>query len=442
MRGLLQEFGHDFLYGSLAADIVVGKNMARYLYHCHNWRVGFNVFKQAKPGAEQAFSLGFLAHLAADTVAHNYFVPYKTVASFHKTNTRHAYWELRYDQRMDRALSLLARQVSTRALREHDAFLDRTLAGASVIPFGVSKQLFRSLLASARMSRFHHVSRSVLARERNLVLEPDLVTETNDLASRRSWGCSREGERARPLARTRPVARNIRLAIDLRKQLKDRTARRHVLPATRTRSRPRRARASEARSTASSCCRARSRSSRRSCGARCRACASAPARAPRSGARLCRARRDRERRPSPGRAVERDAAAVRLHDLAHDEQPEPEPAHLEVARRPLEREEDPLLVRGRDPGPVVVHRDLARARVGADAHVHPRARHVLRRVQDEVREDLLHPQPVPRAAHLVGRVDADRAARLRRARRACRSTTARTLATRSMARAGASAAAW
>src|SRR5512133_2684217 len=75
MRGLLQDFGHDFLYGSLAADIVVGKNMARYVYHCHNWRVGFNVFKQARPGAEQAFSLGFLSHLAADTVAHNYFVP-------------------------------------------------------------------------------------------------------------------------------------------------------------------------------------------------------------------------------------------------------------------------------------------------------------------------------------------------------------------------------
>src|SRR5512144_3433822 len=195
LRAVLGDFADDFLYGSLAADIVVGKNMARYVYHCHNWRVGFNVFKQARPGAEQAFALGFLSHLAADTIAHNYYVPFKTVASFHKANTRHAYWELRYDQRMDRALSLLARQVSTRALREHDAFLDRTLAGASVIPFGVSKQLFRSLLASARMSRFHHVSRSLLAPERNLVLEPDLVTETNSLALEAILGLLAEGER-------------------------------------------------------------------------------------------------------------------------------------------------------------------------------------------------------------------------------------------------------
>ena len=230
LRQVLADFGDEFLYGSLAADIVVGKNMARYLYHCHNWRVGFNVFKQAKPGAEQAFALGFLAHLAADTVAHNYYVPYKTVASFHKANTRHAYWELRYDQRMDRDLSRLARQVSTRAIREHDAFLDRTLAGASVIPFGVSRQLFRSLLVSARMGRFHHVSRSVLARERNLVLEPDLVTETNGLALAAILGVLVEGERSEASRADATGARNIRLATDLRKQLKDRTAHRHVLP--------------------------------------------------------------------------------------------------------------------------------------------------------------------------------------------------------------------
>lgn len=227
-RALLQDFANEFLYGSLAADIVVGKNLARYLYHCHNWKVGFNVFKQARPGAEQAFALGFLAHLSADTVAHNYFVPFKTVASFHKVNTRHAYWELRYDQRMDRDLSRLARQVSTRAIRGHDAFLARALDGASVIPFGVSRQLFRSLLASARMSRFHHVSRFALAPERKLVLEPDLVDQTNGLAVEAILGLLTEGERCQAARADATGARNIRLASDLRHQLKDRTARRRI----------------------------------------------------------------------------------------------------------------------------------------------------------------------------------------------------------------------
>jgi hypothetical protein len=228
LRTVLQEFGDEFLYGSLAADIVVGKNMARYLYHCHNWRVGFNVFRQARAGAEQAFALGFLSHLSADTVAHNYFVPFKTVSSFHKSSTRHAYWELRYDQRMDRDLSRLARQVSTRAIRGHDDFLERTLAGASVLPFGVSRQLFRGLVASARMSRFHHLSRSVLAPERNLVLEQDLVEETNGLAVEAILGVLNEGERSSAARADATGGRNIKLASDLRRQLADRLAHRRI----------------------------------------------------------------------------------------------------------------------------------------------------------------------------------------------------------------------
>ncbi len=229
IRSVLQDFNSEFLYGSLAADIVVGKNMARYLYHCHNWRVGFNVFKQARPGGEQAFALGFLSHLAADTVAHNYFVPFKIVSSFHKKYTRHTYWELRYDQQMDRGLSWVARRVSTRAIRNHDDYLERMLKRASVIPFGFSKQLFRSVLVAARVGPFSQLSRLALARERNLVLEPDLVDDTNDLAVRLIIGMLSEGDRSEAARADAIGARNIRLAMDLRKQLKDRTRRRRIL---------------------------------------------------------------------------------------------------------------------------------------------------------------------------------------------------------------------
>jgi hypothetical protein len=228
VRHILQDFANEFLYGSLAADIVVGKNMARYLYHCHNWRVGFNVFRHAKAGGEQAFALGFLSHLAADTVAHNYYVPFKTVAAFHKRNAQHAYWELRYDQRMDRTLSLVAREVTTRAYRNHDDYLERMLYGSSVIPFGVSKQLFRSLLASARIGRFHHVSRLALARERNLVLEPDLVVDTTGLAVEAIVGLLSEMERSKAARADATGARNIRIAQDLRRALRLQTAHRRI----------------------------------------------------------------------------------------------------------------------------------------------------------------------------------------------------------------------
>jgi len=224
IRALLQESGDAFLYGSLAADIVVGKNMARYLYHCHNWRVGFHVFDRAESGEEQAFALGFLAHLAADTVAHNYYVPFQTVASFHKSRTQHAYWELRYDQRMDRGLPALARRVSCRKLRDHDRLLRRELAGASVLPFDVSRQLFQSLLASARHSRFQHVSRLALAPERNLPLEAELIQDTGALAVRAIVGMLREGERCEAARADATGGRNIKLAQDLRRRLRERTA--------------------------------------------------------------------------------------------------------------------------------------------------------------------------------------------------------------------------
>ncbi len=219
IRLLLQDFANEFLYGSLAADIVVGKNLARYLYHCHNWRVGFNVYRQAKPGGEQAFALGFLAHLAADTVAHNYFVPYQTVRSFHRMNTRHAYWELRYDQRMDAGIARLARRVSSDLFRGHDDLLRRTLACSSVLPFGVTQQLFRSLMAAARNGGLRRLSRLALSTHRSLPLEPDIVEETNRLAVDAILGSLNDGERCRAATADATGARNIRMAADLRKRL-------------------------------------------------------------------------------------------------------------------------------------------------------------------------------------------------------------------------------
>jgi hypothetical protein len=228
VQGLLQGFGNDFLYGSLAADIVVGKNLAKFLHHCHNWQVGFGVFKQAKAGGEKAFALGFLAHLAADTVAHNYFVPYKTVTSFGRIGTGHGYWELRYDQKIDPEMWRLARRVSTRAMREHDDLLHRALTSASLLPFPVSRQLFGSLLASARIRRFQHVSRMALARERRLVLEPDLVAELNILSTGAILGLLADGESCRAARADATGERNLRMAKLIRKQLGERVRRRQL----------------------------------------------------------------------------------------------------------------------------------------------------------------------------------------------------------------------
>lgn len=228
VQRILHGHGNDFLYGSLAADIVVGKSLAKFIHHCHNWKVGFGVYEQARTGEEKAFALGFLAHLAADTVAHNYFIPYKTVTSFGRLGTGHGYWELRYDQQIDPEMWRLARSVSTRAIREHDDLLHRSLTSASLLPFPVSRQLFGSLLASARIRRFQHVSRMALARERHLALEPDLVSEVNLLATGAILGLLADGPDCRAARADATGERNLRMAKLIRKQLGQRV-RRHVL---------------------------------------------------------------------------------------------------------------------------------------------------------------------------------------------------------------------
>ena len=73
----LRAFPYDFLYGSIAADTSIAKKYAAVGRHSHSWAVGFDILDRARDDALKAFSYGYLAHLAADVVAHNAFVPYQ-----------------------------------------------------------------------------------------------------------------------------------------------------------------------------------------------------------------------------------------------------------------------------------------------------------------------------------------------------------------------------
>ncbi len=224
VRSLLSEFGSEFLYGTLAADMIVGKNLARYAVHCHNWRVGFQVLGQAGDGAERAFAYGFLAHLGADTVAHNYYVPYKTVQAYGRRRSGHAYWELRYDQRLSPDLWRTARRVSRRALRRHDAFLKDAIGAGAVLPFGLSKRMFEGLLLSARLKKWQRMS-AMMAGERNLPLEAEEVSEMRELAVDQIVGMLRDGPEARCVTADPTGLRNLRMATDMRRRLRRASAR-------------------------------------------------------------------------------------------------------------------------------------------------------------------------------------------------------------------------
>jgi hypothetical protein len=218
---LLSRFPGEFLYGSLAADIIVGKNLARYAVHCHNWMVGFTVLDRAQTDATRAFSLGFLAHLAADTVAHNYYVPYKTVEGYRVRACGHAYWELRFDQKLPRDLWRLARQVSTAEYREHDEHLEECLADTQVIPFSISKKMFGSMLLAARLKKWQVMSQ-VVAGERDLHLSDDEVRDCQALAVSQISGMLRAGASATCAGADPTGGRNLHAAVQMRTALRER----------------------------------------------------------------------------------------------------------------------------------------------------------------------------------------------------------------------------
>lgn len=220
-RWVLEHFSAEFLYGSLAADIVVGKNLAPYAVHCHNWTVGFRVLERARTDALKAFSLGFLAHLAVDTVAHNYYVPYKMVQGFRHRGSGHAYWELRYDQRLSPDLWRLARQVSARRYREHDEHLEEVLADSQVIPFSISRKLFGSLLLAARLSKWQKMS-EIVAGERDLALHPEEIHECQKLAIGQIVGMLKGGESAACTRADPTGGRNLHFATQLKSLLRER----------------------------------------------------------------------------------------------------------------------------------------------------------------------------------------------------------------------------
>lgn len=150
----------DFLYGCVAADIIVGKKFTHYLLHCHRWQVGRAVLARAKTPAQQSCAYGYLSHLAADTIAHNYYVPYKLMKSFPTLSLNHAYWEARFDCFVPKKVWDTGHQVARENYRENDKLLRGVLAD-TIFSFGTNKRIFNSILAVSRLDKWQQFQRTI-----------------------------------------------------------------------------------------------------------------------------------------------------------------------------------------------------------------------------------------------------------------------------------------
>jgi hypothetical protein len=95
---LLRKERAAFLYGNIAADIINFKGWGGHYNHCHRWTIVDEMKKHTSTPAEEAFVLGYLSHLAADTIAHNHFVPYHLARYARTKGLGHLYWEMRADR--------------------------------------------------------------------------------------------------------------------------------------------------------------------------------------------------------------------------------------------------------------------------------------------------------------------------------------------------------
>ena len=136
-----------FLQGCLSADIFIGKGCVAKEGHSHNWSTGLNLLERAHTKQKLAYAAGYLSHLAADTVAHNVFVPGAFGSAPGKSINRgklaHVYLEIQADNSVawDRkdALDVFRESGSRGAER----MLVRAMGQKSWL-FWVKKHLFRS----------------------------------------------------------------------------------------------------------------------------------------------------------------------------------------------------------------------------------------------------------------------------------------------------------
>ncbi len=172
LAALLSAYPLDFLYGCIAADITVGKKFTNYLQHCHRWSIGMKVLHQARSRSQQACAYGYLCHLAADTIAHNYYVPYKIMKSFASMTMKHAYWEVRFERFVDKEIWEVARTVSQEHYQTNDELLRRVLAD-TIFSFSTNKRIFNSILLLSRLEKWQGMLATVDATSRFSLDEDD-----------------------------------------------------------------------------------------------------------------------------------------------------------------------------------------------------------------------------------------------------------------------------
>ena len=145
---VLRAFPADFLYGSIAADTSLAKKYVPTGRHCHSWAVGLEIHNAATDDRMRAFGLGYLAHLAADSIAHNFFVPMQLAVTASTSSLGHTYWESRFETHLGPACARRARDLILLDHSRADGLLDRILS-PTIFSTQTNRRIFRGMVHAA-----------------------------------------------------------------------------------------------------------------------------------------------------------------------------------------------------------------------------------------------------------------------------------------------------
>jgi len=184
---LIGAFPYDFLYGSIAPDTSIAKRYVPIGRHSHFWHVGQETFDFAESDPLRAFGLGYLSHLAADTIAHNFFVPRQLLLTSSTRAMGHQYWELRVETHLTDQFARRARDLIRLDHAISDSYLERIIS-PTLFSVRTNRRIFRSIIHLSDTKSWQRAMQAARERsrwlltdtdvERHLALSYDFVMET------------------------------------------------------------------------------------------------------------------------------------------------------------------------------------------------------------------------------------------------------------------------
>jgi len=198
---ILRKNAAAFLFGNIAADVVFAKRLSRVRQFCHHWSTGLRLLEHAKDDRATAFGHGYMAHLAADTVAHGKFVPRQIVLSGSRVNFGHLYWELRADGLEQNESWRRLRYILALDHRDHHDTLEPYIQD-TFLPYTMNRMLFHRVNALVVKPQFRRSMRRIRNSSR-WPLSRELMNGYRSECIDRICSILSEGERS-PLMREDP----------------------------------------------------------------------------------------------------------------------------------------------------------------------------------------------------------------------------------------------